>query len=236
MDAFSYTDIFSTKGIEYLVVIGFLLFLIPLWMWFSSPLKSREIIKRAAEGLSFAGLSFPAGLNYNRNHTWSFMEPAGGARIGVDDLLLHMTGGVSVEFLKKEGEKIEKGELLFLLKDADRSLRIASPLSGEVLQINEKLQSNAVMLNNDPYKNGWLYRIDPKNWKEDASCCKSGEEVADWEKEELQKCKEFFAGAAMADSTSGEERIMQEGGELIDFPLQSMPGDIWSSFQQKILE
>ena len=39
MDGFSYTDIFATKGIEYLVVITFLLLLIPFWMILSKESK-----------------------------------------------------------------------------------------------------------------------------------------------------------------------------------------------------
>ena len=92
MDQFTYTDIFDTKGIEYLIVIAFLLLIIPFWIRLNRPLKLRTNLIETAGALTAGILRIPRGLFFSRNHTWSQLDGSGLARIGMDDLLLHLTG------------------------------------------------------------------------------------------------------------------------------------------------
>ena len=97
MNEFVYSDIFETKGIEYIIVIGFLLLIIPFWIMLNRPLKLKTKVSRAVGALSEQILRIPQGLFFNKNHTWSSLEKSGLVRIGVDDLLLHLTGGIEIE-------------------------------------------------------------------------------------------------------------------------------------------
>ena len=58
--------------------------------------------------LTAQALRIPQGLFYNRNHTWSHLEKSGLARVGMDDLLLHLTGGVELEYLKEQQEQVKR--------------------------------------------------------------------------------------------------------------------------------
>lgn len=236
MDAFSYTDIFDTKGIEYLVVIAFLLLLIPMWIWLNKPVGATTKLIRSINGLSAAILNIPRGLFYNKNHTWAYLEKGGEARVGVDDLLLHLTGGVSVDFVKKPGEKVSKGELIAMVTKDDRQLKIASPISGEIRQRNEVLSKKEGLINTDPYGKGWMLKVRPENWKEETNCCRMDEEAVEWSKEELLRCKDFLAATAQQTTGGGAEVVLQAGGELTDFPLEEMPPEVWNKFQQEFLD
>ena len=236
MDAFSYTDIFDTKGIEYLVVIGFLLVLIPVWIWLNKPVGAGVKLIRSIRGLSEAMLQIPPGLHYHKNHTWAYLEKSGSARIGLDDLLLHMTGGVSVDFLEKEGEKVKRGELVAMLKKEDRNLKISSPVSGEIRKLNQSVKQNEGLINQDPYGKGWLYLVKPEHWKEESMNGRLEEEAVKWTREELSRCKDFLTNALTGSGAAETQTVLQAGGELTDFPLAEMSQEIWNKFQQEFLD
>lgn len=236
MDAFSYTDIFDTKGIEYLVVIGFLLILVPIWIWLNKPVQAGSEPARSVRGLSEAMLRIPLGLYYNRNHTWAFLEKSGTAKIGLDDMLLHMTGGVSVDFLKKEGDKVSRGEAVAKVSNNGRELKIASPVSGRISRLNQEVAAHEGLVNTDPYGKGWLYRLRPEQWKQEVQDCRLDEDAVEWTKQELLRCKDFLVNATSSVTSPEPQMVLQAGGELTDFPLAEMPAEVWIKFQQEFLD
>ncbi len=236
MDAFTYTDIFETKGIEYLVIISFLLILIPAWIILSRPVNVKTQLVRSMNGLSAALLRIPRGLFYNRNHTWTYLEKSGAAKVGVDDLLLHLTGGVGVEFLRSEGEQVNKGDLLAMVSSGDRKLKIASPISGKIQKLNVAVSGKEGLINSDPYGKGWLCMVRPENWKAEISDCRMDDEAIEWSQEELVRCKDFMARAVQLINQGSPSVVLQEGGELVDFPLADMPGEVWNKFQNEFLD
>jgi len=157
MDGFSYYNIFDTKGIEYLVIIAFLLLLIPFWLALNRQVKIREQIRKALGVLSASILKVPQGIFYSKNHTWAYLEKSGTAKVGLDDLLLHITGEVSLRQLKTPGENISKGELLAEVDQNGKSLQIFSPISGTVLNSNPVINENHELLNEDPLGKGRIY-------------------------------------------------------------------------------
>jgi len=236
MDAFSYTDIFDTKGIEYIVVIAFLAILIPTWILLNRPVKKPARQTGQVRGLSLASLRIPQGLFYNTNHTWAFIQQSGIAKIGVDDLLLHMTGGVSVDFLKKEGETVRKGEWVARIFSGDRELKIPSPVSGEIRKTNSSVQNREGYINTDPYEQGWLCQIKPGKWKEEVHTYRMNGEAEEWTGTELERCREFVVSQVKPADGGEALQVMLAGGELTDHPLASMPAAGWIKFQQEFLD
>ena len=88
MEQFVYSDIFDTKGIEYIIVIFFFMLLIPFWYLLNRPAKLKKAVGDAIHAINLQALRIPQGLLFNRNHTWSHMEKSGVASVGMDDLLL----------------------------------------------------------------------------------------------------------------------------------------------------
>lgn len=236
MDGFTYTDIFDTKGVEYLIIIGFLVLIIPFWILLNKPLQLKNTFRRAFGVLSESVLRIPQGLFYSKNHTWTQLEKTGYAKIGLDDLLMHITGPVEVTKYLPLGEKICKGDVIAEIDQDGRRLRIASPISGEVQSINVDLMKNTQLLNEDPYGKGWIYKIKPMQWVADTSSCYLAEEATKWTKQELARFKDFMAMTIQKHSQQTAIAMMQEGGELIDNPLSGMPGDVWKAFQTEFLD
>lgn len=233
MDQFVYTDIFETKGIEYIIVIGFLLLIIPFWMILNKPIKIKEKIVEGLGVLSAQALRIPRGLFFNKNHTWSHLERSGLASVGVDDLLLHFTGGVELEYLKEQQEKVKRGEPIARISQNGKNLVITSPLSGEVEGVHSVLPDNSEALSQDPYSS-WLYKIKPQNWRGETKESLMAEEASEWAERELERFKDFLAESVS--QGAGEDMvILQEGGELIDHPLKEMDQATWEQFQDKFL-
>jgi glycine cleavage system H protein len=66
MDGFTYTNIFDTKGIEYIVIIAFLLLLIPFWLALNRPVQLKEKFRKALGVLSAAVLRIPQGIYFTK--------------------------------------------------------------------------------------------------------------------------------------------------------------------------
>ena len=235
MNEFSYSDIFATKGIEYLAVISFLLLLIPFWLILNKQKTIAEQIRNVFGSLSFNMLKIPQGLFYGKNHTWLYMEKSGVAKVGLDDLLLHLTGEVQCSFAGSTGDYIHKGDLFTELTKDGKHLRILSPVSGKIMEINSVLMETPQTMNNDPYGKGWIYKIKPSNWISEVTGCYFASEATSWSEKELEKVKKFLAVSTQKYSPEYSVAIMQDGGELCDHTLSALPESIWKDFEKEFL-
>lgn len=235
MDGFSYTNIFDTKGIEYLIIIGFLILIVPFWKALNKPLMVKEKLREGLGILNAAVLRIPEGLLFNRNHVWTHLEPSGKASLGLDDMLMHITGKVELKNFRNPGERVRKGDLIAEITQDGKQLKITSPVSGEISDVNENIISEPAILNNDPYQKGWLYKIKPERWKEETGEYYMGGEAKKWAENELLRFKDFIAGSVKKYSPATAEVVLQEGGELVDYPLSGMPAEAWNDFQKAFL-
>jgi len=235
MDGFTYNNIFDTKGIEYLVVIAFLLLLIPFWLALNKQVKIKERVQKALGVLSASLLRIPQGIFYSKNHTWTYLEKSGVARVGLDDLLLHITGEVKLRHCKNPGDSVKKGDLLAEMDQNGKSLRVLSPISGKVLSINSFVDENNKILIEDPYGKGWIYNIEPSSWMAEINSCFLAGDATKWLKNELDRYKDFLALNIPKYSPEVSMVMLQDGGELVENSLSEMPEETWKDFQQEFL-
>lgn len=235
MDGFSYNNIFETKGIEYLIIIAFLLMIIPFWIMISKSVSISQV--RNAIGILSAGiLRIPAGLLFSKNHTWAHLEKSGVAEVGIDDFLLHITGEVRFSNLKTPGSFIARGDLLAEIDHNGKLLQIYSPISGKITDTNSLLFDNPEVVNEDPYENGWICKISPSGWIEETNTCYMADEALEWNRLELRRFKDFLAGSVKKYTPEASRVLLQDGGELVDRPLAELPGEIWQDFQKSFLD
>ncbi|MDF1547205.1 MAG: glycine cleavage system protein H [Bacteroidales bacterium] len=235
MESFSYTNIFETKGIEYIAIIIFFVILIPFWILLNKKVKITGKIKKVLGFLSENILKFPLGIYHTKNHTWAFLEKNGEAKVGLNDLLLHITGEVKINPLKKSGEMISKGDLFIEIEQGGKQLQLFSPISGKILNSNEELNNNPEIANEDPYGEGWVYKIKPSAWKTETNSYYLAEETTNWSKMELVRFKDFMAASAMKYSDKQSMLILQDGGELSENSLSETSEEVWKDFQKGFL-
>ncbi|MCK5821126.1 MAG: glycine cleavage system protein H [Bacteroidales bacterium] len=234
MESFSYQNIFETKGIEYIFIILFFAILIPFWLILNK--RTKELTRvREALSLSLQMLKIPQGLHLSRNHTWMHLKRSGTARVGLDDLLMHITGAVNIRFIANAGAIINKGQLLAEIDREGKKLQIYSPISGVIEKTNISLLENPEIMNNDPFNKGWVYEIKPSRWIADTRSCYLAEESSKWMKNEFNRFKEFILTVTGSDTAHETQIILQDGGELCDHTMSQLPKEVWEDFQEKFL-
>ena len=236
MESFNRVDIFDTKGIEYLFVIGYLLCLIIFWNLATRHEIIIKQIKKVISTLSAGILRIPQGLFYNRYHTWTHLDDSGVASVGLDDFLQHITGEVRFTQLRNPGEMINKGDLLTQIDQDGKHLKIFSPISGKILASNATLNENPGIFNEDPYKKGWIYKIKPSHWRKETNSYFLAEEATNWSVKELDRFKDFLTGGPLRNYSSEPSMILlQDGGEIRDNILSELPNEVWTDFQEEFL-
>jgi glycine cleavage system H protein len=195
----------------------------------------KEQIQKALGVLSSGILKVPQGIFYSKNHTWTYLEKTGIARVGLDDLLLRITGEVKIHHLKKQGDVVQKGERLAEIDQYGKTLSIFSPISGRVVNSNPVLDLNNELLSADPYGKGWLYAVKPSNWVGEIPSCYLAEDATDWLKKELERYKDFLAMNMHKYSPETSMAVLQDGGELSENSLSGFPAELWQDFQKEFL-
>lgn len=227
MDGFSYIDIFETKGIEYILIIVFLLLIIPFWYLLSRKKQISAVEKPAS--FSLLNLSIPMGIFFSSNHTWAYLERSGLVRTGIDDFLFRVAGKLQLNLLRKEGENIKKGDLIAEALKNGRKLKIYSPVSGVISSVNRP--GNDGFLSEDPYGEGWLFKLIPSYWKAESRSYLLADEARVWLGHELERFRDMIAEYA---SGNGKP-VLQDGGEISGHPLLDMPEGAWKEFEKSFL-
>lgn len=110
-------------------------------------------------------MDFPDELKYTEEHEWIAIE-ADIATIGISDFAQSQLGDVVFVELPEVGDELEAGKPFGVVESVKAVSDIYSPLSGEVVEINEELPDAPETLNTSPYEDGWLIRIRLSNPQE----------------------------------------------------------------------
>lgn len=178
----------------------------------------------------------PAGLFYDKTHTWAFMEKDGLVRMGIDDFVQHLTGKLTKVRMKQPGEKVIKGEKILTIIHEGKQLEIHSPLSGIIKSINTALSSDSSLINSAPYSEGWVYMIEPMNWLREIEFLLMGDLYREWLKSEFSRLKDFFATVVRTNSLAYDQVILQDGGQIADNVLAGMGPEVWEDFQRHFID
>ncbi|HYE65020.1 MAG TPA: glycine cleavage system protein GcvH [Pyrinomonadaceae bacterium] len=100
----------------------------------------------------------PENLHYSKDHEWIRVEGDVGT-IGITDHAQQSLGDVVYVELPKVGESFEAHEAFGSVESVKAVSEIFTPVSGEVVEVNESLQDEPEKVNNDPYGAAWMIRI-----------------------------------------------------------------------------
>ncbi len=107
-------------------------------------------------------------LLYTETDEWVRVED-GTARVGVTDYAQkRLTDIVGVD-LPEPGQTVNKGDPVAVLDSMKTTADVYAPVSGEVVEVNERLYEEPELVNKDPYGEGWLFRVrigDPSELEE----------------------------------------------------------------------
>lgn len=231
----------SYQSVMTLLVIFLVSVLIIVWI-----LGYRRNVKQGAADVLSSSARFnrftepsvmvPKGLWFDKSHTWVFMEQNGMVRIGVDDFLQHITGPLTRVILKNQGEHIRKGEVILIIIQNGKQLKISSPVSGTIRQQNDLLHARASLINDSPFTEGWVYTIEPSYWMRETEFLFMSDKYREWLKHEFSRLRDFFATSVRTGSREYATVVLQDGGELKDNLLSGFGPDVWEEFQEKFID
>jgi glycine cleavage system H protein len=133
---------------------------------------------RGAERFKEESMEFPEGLFYSKEHEWVLVE-GDTATIGITEFAQEELGDVVYVELPEVGEKIVKDDPFGAVESVKAVSDVYAPVSGTVLEINDVLPDSPETINDDPYGDGWMIRVE-MNDKDDLKDLMSAEEYAEY--------------------------------------------------------
>lgn len=103
-------------------------------------------------------MNVPGNLKYTKEHEWVKIE-GDVATVGITDFAQGELGDVVFVEIETQGETMDSGETLGTIEAVKTVSDIFMPVSGEITEVNEKLEEKPEIVNSDPYGEGWMVKI-----------------------------------------------------------------------------
>ncbi|MFY7667498.1 MAG: glycine cleavage system protein GcvH [Crocinitomicaceae bacterium] len=103
-------------------------------------------------------MNIPADLKYTKDHEWVKIE-GDVATVGITEFAQSELGDIVYVEIETIGESIEQEEVFGSVEAVKTVSDLFMPLSGEILEFNENLESNPELVNSDPYGEGWMIKV-----------------------------------------------------------------------------
>ncbi|HUV35588.1 MAG TPA: glycine cleavage system protein GcvH [Patescibacteria group bacterium] len=95
---------------------------------------------------------------FTKEHEWVYVE-RGNATIGISDYATGELGDIVYIELPEVGARVKQMDPIGTIEAVKTVAELFSPVSGEVIEINEEIVSNPEVVNKDPYEDGWFIKI-----------------------------------------------------------------------------
>ena len=103
-------------------------------------------------------MASPAGLLYSKEHEWLKLD-GDVATIGITDYAQDALGDIVYVELTGAGANMEQSSSVGVVESVKSVSDLFTPIGGEVLEINAKLDDDPAAVNRDPYGEGWLFKL-----------------------------------------------------------------------------
>lgn len=169
----------------------------------------------------------PAGVYFDRGHTWAFLEASGDARVGVSDLARVVMGNFdSIEALPV-GKKVHEGDTIIALQRGDRKLALRSPVDGTIEAVNTGRPPAG---EEEAYVHDWICKIRPKDTSAIPQRMLLGAQARDWLHREVRRLKVFLATIAPDHPVLAQ--TLQDGGMPYPGLVDYLTDEHWHKVQE----
>jgi glycine cleavage system H lipoate-binding protein len=222
-------ELFATKGIEYLVVIGYLLVLVPVGF----------LLSRARVGPALAGVvsrvgramrswfHMPEGYHFHPGHSWAVPDGEDILKVGMDDFAQKLLGKLSAVVLPEPGSRVESGEVGWQVAVDSRQFDMLCPVRGEVVAVNEGLLESPHLVSDDPYGGGWLMKVRVPRMRSALRSLMSGSLAAAWIDDTVEALQTRMDGSLGV--------VLQDGGLPVSGFARELSPDAWDEVVEEFL-
>jgi CheY-like chemotaxis protein len=159
----------------------------------------------AVESTRANEFAIPGGVFIAPGHTWAAVDEDGETRVGIDDFAKKLIGRIDEVMLPNLGMSTVKGQALFSVRRGNRRVAFRSPVSGKVVNVNNRLSGSPEPLEKTPYENNWVCVIDADKLDAELLDLKIGNAAVAFYQEELERFRSL---------TRKMTRTLPEGSEL----------------------
>ncbi len=103
-------------------------------------------------------MNFPQELKYTKDHEWVKIE-GDVATIGITEFAQKELGDIVYVEVETVGETVDAGEVFGTVEAVKTVSDLFMPLTGEILEFNEELESSPELVNESPYESGWMVKV-----------------------------------------------------------------------------
>ena len=103
----------------------------------------------------------PEDYKFTKSHEWAKMEEDGSILVGISDYAQAALGELVFVEVPEEGASVLAGDAVAVVESVKSASDIYSPISGEIIAINEDLEATPELINEDAFERGWIFRIQP---------------------------------------------------------------------------
>lgn len=105
----------------------------------------------------------PSDLKYAKTHEWARLEDDGTVTVGISDHAQDALGDLVFVEVPESGQTVAAEEACCVVESVKAASDVYAPLAGEVVAVNQALADAPEQVNDDPYGEGWLFRLQPAN-------------------------------------------------------------------------
>ena len=107
--------------------------------------------------------NIPSDLRYVDSHEWIRLEDDGTVTVGITDHAQEALGDVVFVELPEVDAELALGAEAGVVESVKAASDIYVPVSGKIIAVNEALADDPELVNNDPYEDGWFFRMKPSD-------------------------------------------------------------------------
>ena len=134
--------------------------------------------------MEIEGYHFPDDLYYDKEHSWCRVE-GDVAVTGTTDFAQKMAGEIVYVQPPLIGKSVTQGKPCAALESGKWVGRIYAVVSGKVVEVNEELEDNPKLINEGPYEQGWIFKIEPSDLEGELKNLMQGEDLVRFIKSEI---------------------------------------------------
>jgi len=215
-------DLYATKGIEYLIVIAYLLLMAGVLGFFSRRAAGTVATKAPRpEAWVTPWFALAEGYHFHPGHSWAAAEGGDVVTVGLDDFAAQLVGAPDGLELPEVGANVRQGECGWTVRAGERTLPMLSPVEGTVVAVNHAVLDAPRRAVEDPYGEGWLLKVRSPNRLASLRNLLSGELASVWMRHTAERLRRLPAAELGV--------VMPDGGTPVRGFGRALPPEQWEA-------
>jgi glycine cleavage system H protein len=222
-------DPYVTKALEYLLGVGFLVVFAFFWRYATGAAAvAVPATARARARTPIADMfRLPDTVMVHPGHAWAMAGSGDTVSVGMDDFAQQLVGRLKAVSLPPVGTALEQGGRAWRLHADGKSVEMLSPVSGQVVAVNDAVLRNPDAVNRDPFGEGWLIKVQTPRWETNRKQLLAGPAARRWTETSWEQLSALFAPELGT--------VMHDGGTPVNGFARGVDEEHWDAIARRFL-